>query len=228
MFCELIQHQDLKPVPLEAKNNIPYLDYKSVFKLSQRICDLDRYAGIADNQIPLDLIKEYTGDIQHRHIIFLRQNQIYPNKGTVLEDTLVINPLIKIDPQSGLIPSLEGCGSIDYGQSKMCILRPVVFTLEGYFWHPGMNRPLANTKPGFCLYDATVHEVSHLHGKTALDFPDLIINPFDKTGYRIFRILNPKIKRKELLAEVSSFRKDFYVSKNGNLIKVNYLGQRIK
>jgi len=172
----LIQHGNLTNTVTTPETEINKEGCQSLLELSEKICKKDKYCGLAMNQIPLELIKQQTEYRGHHRIIFLRPEG---GKSSITKDTLIVNPQIEIKTRDTYF-WLEGCGSVDFGQTLMLVARPANFKLKGLFYVSGMDIPEHKEVDSENLnrFNAGQHEINHLDGKTALDFPDRLF-PFN-------------------------------------------------
>lgn len=183
----LIQHGNLANTVTTPETEINKEGCQSLFELSKKICKKDKYCGLAMNQIPLELIKQHTGYQDYHRIIFLRPEG---EESSVTEDTLIVNPQIEIKTRDTYF-GLEGCGSVDFGQTLMLVERPADFKLKGLFYMSGMGIPKYEEVESKNLkyFNASQHEIDHLDGKTALDFPNRLL-VFDPLNEKCLNIIN--------------------------------------
>lgn len=90
---------------------------------------------------------------------------------------LLINPRVSYSAAAPTYASLEGCGSIDYGNMGYVVTRPSQFALQGHVYD-GKRVYQVDAQDSLLTrlaYPNAVHEDRHLrHGQTALDQPDLL------------------------------------------------------
>lgn len=176
---KLLQHNELKKVSKLPSHRINKIDFKPIFNLCQQLCNQTNWAGLSVNEIPLDVWKEFTGLNNYINAIFLRPNNKNPNRCTFTTDVLIINPGFSSDLRKGFFPHLEGCGSINFGETLFLIDRPMDFTVSGHMFTPDINCPQFRHVNSKSVYrDMTRHEVDHINGLTAIDTPGLIFDPF--------------------------------------------------
>ena len=172
---KLIQHGELPKTRSISELQFMRTDFTPLFHLSQEICNTGGYCGLAMDQIPV--IERYLGKGDYYRAIFLR-SESNGGESSVRADTLVLNPKIELTGDEEYT-QIEACGSIDFCESLMVVRRPTNFSLKGLFYTSDDKRPrykeivLENLK-GF---SAIQHEIDHLDGKTALDFPARLADP---------------------------------------------------
>jgi len=183
---ELLQHQDLKPVKPVAVETISENSLKTTYALCENLCNLGGWGSIAVNEIPLPLWQEETGLKDHLPAIFLRPNVNFPEKGTFKTDVLIINPTYTFRGVPTRKTTLEGCGSLDYGNLLYFYARPLKFTIHGYIYTPHKNVPvLKSVNSGYFFDDLVEHEIKHLNeGATAASSPVWISDPFTPHGIK--------------------------------------------
>jgi hypothetical protein len=92
---------------------------------------------------------------------------------------LLVNPRVSIPNGVSRYPSIEGCGSIDYGKKVYVIDRPEVYQLTGQVFDGWELLPIQESESHRATrrYENVIHEDMHLrHGGTALSTPDLLWN----------------------------------------------------
>jgi peptide deformylase len=201
----LVQHEDLVKVQPTSERQLREVDFNGLFDLSKQICEVNGFCGLAMNQIPLFIVREYVNCDNYYRVIFLRPGSKGGGESSVIEDTLIFNPRIQIRGRDNYL-SLEGCGSIDSGKNLMIVRRPANFKLTGLFYMSGMGRPRQEEADSEKLIElnASQHEIDHLNGKTALSFPRRLVNPFTERGY----IFDLKLLQQVLVRE----KKSLYIS----------------
>jgi peptide deformylase len=212
----LIQHGELKKASIVPVSRITEAGCSDLFGLSKEICEVNNYCGLAMNQIPLEVIKQYTRYKTHHRIIFLRPEIYGGGESSVLEDTLIINPRIEVKTRDDYL-GLEGCGSVDFCQTLMLVRRPTDFKLSGLFYMSGMGKPKYEEVESRNLeyFNASQHEVDHLNGYTALDFPEKLINPLEESDFIV-----DIDELKQILMDDNG--KGLYVYTNDRLQKISY------
>ncbi|MCW1948858.1 MAG: peptide deformylase [Candidatus Shapirobacteria bacterium] len=212
----LIQHGELQKTTLIPGSKINGADLKDLFELSKEICQTNIYCGLAMNQIPLELIKQRSGYQSHCRIIFLRPEIYGGGESSVLEDTLIINPRIKVKNRETYL-GFEGCGSVDFDQTLMLVRRPTDFKLSGLFYMSGMGLPKYEEVESKNLeyFNASQHEIDHLNGYTALNFPEKLVNPLEESEFIV------DIEQLRQILEDGG-GKSLYVYANDRLEKIPY------
>ncbi len=162
----LLQAEDLRRVPeianpqeISAKQLDLWLDF------AREVCSTHGFLALAFTELKPEA-RDFLGFSENLppRVIFYREK--------VEEDgVLIINPQAEI-PVFGnpKIPQLEGCGSMDFGKSLYFIKRPEVSVIRGFFYDEyGLKQGFYEPKS---IYDdRSIHEIDHLNGHTALDFP---------------------------------------------------------
>jgi len=121
--------------------------------------------------------------------------ELVPPSLIFLQDTdrkqsmLLINPKVTYSATARMYPSLEGCGSIDYGNMGYVVSRPSQFALKAQVYDGKdlfqINAP--DTVDTRFAYPYAVHENMHLrHGQTALDGPHLLWDITKESVWRRF------------------------------------------
>lgn len=176
---KLLQHGELsRAEKIKDPENISGGKLDLWLNFAREVCSTHGFLALAFTELKPE-IREYLGfgrDLQPR-VMFYREKVEEPG-------FLVINPIAEI-PVFGnpKIPQLEGCGSLDFGKSLYFIKRPEVSVIRGFFYNGEYDlQPFYEPKS---IYDdRSIHEIDHLDGKTALDFPKDFMDPRQKGDWQ--------------------------------------------
>jgi hypothetical protein len=99
----------------------------------------------------------------------------------------------------------------------MLVRRPTDFKLSGLFYMSGMGLPRYEEVESKNLeyFNASQHEIDHLNGYTALNFPEKLVNPLEESEF----IVNIE-HLKQILENDGG--KSLYVYTNDRLEKIPY------
>lgn len=176
---KLLQHGEL-PVAQKIKNpeNISSGTLDLWLNFAREACSVHGFLALAFTELKPE-VREYLGfgkDIDPR-VVFYREKVEEPG-------FLIVNPVAEIpvfnNPKTS---QLEGCGSMDYGKSLYFIKRPEVSVIRGFFYN-GEYDLQPYYEPKSIYDDRIIHEIDHLNGKTALDFPKDFMDPRQKGDWQ--------------------------------------------
>lgn len=132
------------------------------------------FSAIAYTEIPDDVFNMFGVDKHYRRIIYFSSrstsnSDIQTEANSAIPGLLLINPILSF-PSKTMQCMVEGCGSIEYYQRLMWVVRHFEVKLTSWVWDRSMVKPKrAILTPSGRIAGLVEHEYDHLDALTALN-----------------------------------------------------------